>query len=360
MQLPVDVCIDVQHLIAASQPLGVPFDREDAPNLARELDGLCNSLKCTRPAQIMFSAEFAIRLQRDDRGFWRAKRCTLLIGWPMVQLLDADELRAALALALSGDIVQPGAVGGIADARIAELLGRGLLQRTLSRLLAAQPVVASACLQDWSKRARREALPPTNALAQLRAAIDTRGRAAWQAELQTALREPEKAARLAPLGGADLSGGSHRNAAQAMLWEGLCTRIWTALEAPFLTLLTPAWQLCYEANSAARERAKLLAAQRRAASLEFTGLIELAELIEFLAGPRAAHPLFQQAYMQQRQPPLALALARTMMAVDPPRASIALSRLAATTHPIAEQARALLETLTTHTSPSLSAAHKGA
>jgi len=38
-----------------------------------------------------------------------------------------------------------------------------------------------------------------------------------------------------------------------------------------------------------------------------------------------------------------------MMAVDPPRASIALSRLAATTHPIAEQARALLETLPPHT-----------
>ncbi len=364
MQLPVDARIEAQHLITTGLPMGVPFDREDAPNLSRELDGLCDGLKCSRPAEIVFAAEFAVRLQRDERGFWRAKRSTLVIGWPLLQLLDADELRVALALALSEEIVTPGAfAGGAADQRIAQWLGRGLLQRTLSRLLAAQAVLDSAGLQDWSARARCEGKPPVAALAQLRACIEARGRGNWHAELQRALGIVEVAARLAPLGGADLTGGSHRNAAQAMLWEGLCTRIWTALEAPFLTLLTPHWQACYDASAPCRERAKVLTAQRRAAQLDLAGLIELAELIEFLAGPRAAHPLFQQAYAQQRQPSLALALARTMIAVDAARATVALSRLAASSYPVAEQARALLDSLPTRAvSPSLTPefAHKGA
>ena len=127
----------------------MPFDRADAPNLARDLDALCAMLRCARPAQIVFCADFALRLHVEKAGFLRSQRTTLMLGWPLLQMLDADELRAGMALALSGMAVAPGAMPtpGL-DARLIELLGGALLRRTLTRLLAAHGVG----VQDWSGR----------------------------------------------------------------------------------------------------------------------------------------------------------------------------------------------------------------
>ena len=134
--------IDASHLIGSAAD-GVPFDPADAPNLARDLDTLCEKLRCPRPGQIVFGADFALRLHAESGGFLRSKRTTLVLGWPMLQMLDADELRAGMALALTGALVAPGVLPACAlDARLIELLGGPLLRRTLTRLLAAQSVGA--------------------------------------------------------------------------------------------------------------------------------------------------------------------------------------------------------------------------
>lgn len=335
--------IDASQLIGSAAE-GVPLDRADAPNLARDLDMLCEKLRVPRPGQIVFGADFALRLHADKGGLLRARRTTLVLGWPMLQMLDADELRAAMALALSGRVVAPGAPPAVAqDARLVELLGGPLLRRTFSRLVAAQVIGAQHWWADWNLRARREPLPAAGAFDELRRCMGSRGRGDWQGALQIGLGDAVTAARLQDLGGAELNGGSHRSAASALLWEGLVGRLWTALERPFESLLTPPWRQCHQAWSAARERARELSERRRQGQIELTELTELAECVEALAGGRAAYPLYREAYATERSPIVALALARTMLVIDAPRARVALARIAQSRHAVAAEAQTLLQ-----------------
>ena len=335
--------IDASHLIGSAAD-GVPFDPADAPNLARDLDTLCEKLRCPRPGQIVFGADFALRLHAESGGFLRSKRTTLVLGWPMLQMLDADELRAGMALALTGALVAPGVLPDCAlDARLIELLGGPLLRRTLTRLLAAQSVGARDWWADWNLRARREPRPAAGAFDELRRNMASRGRGDWHAALETGLHDSAAVERLHALGGADLSGGSHRSAASALLWEGLVGRLWTALEGLFLVLVTAPWQTCHQAWAPARERARALSDLRRQGQIELAGVIELAQCVEALAGGRAAYPLYREAYARERSPGLTLALARSLLAIDPTRARAALARIAESTHAVAVDARELLQ-----------------
>lgn len=335
--------IDASQLIGNAGD-GVPFDRADAPNLARDLYALCDKLRCGRPGQIVYGADLAIRLHTEKSGLLRARRTTLVIGWPMLQVLDADELRVAIALAMSGVVVAPGALPAVdLDTRLLDLLGGPLLRRTLTRLVAAQAVGAQDWWADWNLRARREPLPPAGAFDELRRNMVSRGRGDWQAALELGLRDAEVAGRLQALGGAELSGGSHRSAASALLWEGLVGRLWTALEGPFEAMLTVPWQQCHEAWAAARERARELSELRRQGSIELADLIELGECVEALAGGRAAYPLYREAYARERSPVVALALARSMLVIDPLRARAALAHIAQSRHAVAADARSLLQ-----------------
>lgn len=337
------------HLIDASQLIGsgaqgVPVDRADVPNLARDIDSLCEKLRCPRPGEIVFGADFALRLHQEKSGFLRARRTTLILGWPMLQMLDADELRAGIALALSQELVAPGPLAASAiDARLVELLGGPLLRRTLTRLLAAQEVGARDWWGDWNLRARREPQAPAGAFDELRRAMVSRGRGEWQDALAAGLSNAAAAARLHALGGADLGGGSHRSAASALLWEGLAGRIWTALERPFASLLELPWQRCHASWSAARERARALSELRRHGDVDLADLIELAECVESLAGARAAYPLYREAYARERSPEVALALARALLVIDPVRARAALAQIAQSRHAVAADASALLQ-----------------
>ena len=175
--------------------------------------------------------------------------------------------------------------------------------------------------------------------------MSSRGRADWQVALEIGLRSSAAAARLHALGGAELSGGSHRSAASALLWDGLSDRVWTALEAPFAALLTAPWQLCHAAWAGARGRARELSELRRQGSIEVADLIELGECVEALAGGRAAYPLYREAYARERSPLVALALARALLVIDPPRARAALALIARSPHAVAVDAQNLLQTL---------------
>lgn len=335
--------IDASQLIGSGAQ-GVPFDRADVPNLARDIDALCEKLRCPRPGEILFGADFALRLHQEKSGFLRARRSTLILGWPMLQMLDADELRAGIALALAQEVVAPGPFAPSAiDTRLVELLGGPLLRRTLTRLLAAQDVGARDWWGDWNLRARREPMPPAGAFDELRRAMVARGRGDWQDALDAALGNAAAAARLHALGGAELGGGSHRSAASALLWEGLADRIWIALEHPFASLLTQPWQRCHAAWSGARERARALSELRRQGDIDLADLIELAECVEALAGGRAAYPLYREAYGRERSPEVALALARALLVIDPARACAALARIAQSRHAVAAGANALLQ-----------------
>lgn len=335
--------IDASQLIGNGAQ-GVPFDRADAPSLARDLDALCEKLRCPRPGQIVFGADFALRLHAEKGGFLRSQRTTLVLGWPLLQMLDADELRAGIALALSDKIVAPGVLPDSAlDARLIELLGGPLLRRTLTRLLAAQGVGDKDWWADWNLRARLEPMPPAGAFDELRRSMGNRGRGDWHAALEIGLRDAAVAARLQSLGGAELNGGSHRSAASALLWEGLVSRLWTALEGSFESLLAAPWRNCHQGWAAARERARELSELRRQGSIEATDLIELAGCVETLAGGRAAYPLYREAYARERSPVVALALARTMLVIDPMRARVALARIAQSRHAVAADARSLLQ-----------------
>jgi hypothetical protein len=335
--------IEGQALVGADAPSGVPFDRDDAPQLARELDALAGAMKCARPERIVFSAELALRLHVESGWLGRRRRTTLAIGWPMLHLLDADELRAATALALAGEVVRLGASAPQAhDERVAQRVGRPLLARTLSRLLAADAIGAASWWGPWNPRARLDAAVPADALDQLRQRLEASGRGNWQVALDRSLADGADCSRIDALGGVHLDGGSHRCAAAALLWDGMVARIWTALEAPFAALLASPWQACFEAHAASRLRARELEALRRAGRIDIAGQIELAECMERLVGARAAFPLFREAYARERRPELALALARTMMSIDAERARDALRRLAASSHAIAADARGLL------------------
>lgn len=337
--------IDASQLIGSGAQ-GVPLDPADAPNLSRDLQALCDKLRCPRPGQIVFGADFALRLHVEKGRFLRSQRSTLVLGWPLMQMLDADELRVGMALAMSGAIVVPGALPAAdLDARLIELLGGPLFRRTLTRLLAAHSVGAQDWWADWNLRARREPTPPAGAFDELRRSMGSRGRADWQMALTTGLRNAEAAARLHALGGAELSGGSHRSAASALLWEGLAARLWTALEPAFASLLAAPWQSCHQGWAAARERARELSEGRRHGSIELTDLIELAECVEALAGGRAAYPLYREAYARERSPFVALALARAMLVIDPARARVALAHIAQSRHAVAADARSLLQDL---------------
>lgn len=340
--------IDGRLLVGEGAPVGVPFDREDAPQLAREIDQLCDGLKCARPQQIVFTAEFALRSHAASVGFLRGRRWTLAIGWPLMQVLDADELRAALGLALLGETVTLG-ISALAahDARVAERVGAPLLARTLTRLLAAEVIGAEQWWSDWTARMRREPTAPPSAFGELRGRMEAFGRGGWQDALMRARQAATDLTRIEALGAVDLGGGSHRCAAAALLWEGLVNRVWTALEPAFAELLAPIWTSGFNAAAAARARIRELAALRTAGSIEAAQQIELAALVELVGGARAAHPLYREAYARQRSPQLALALARTLLAVDPPRARNALVRLAASTPELAAEAQRLLALLPT-------------
>lgn len=344
VQMQVEARIEASSLAGSDAPAGMPFDREDVPALARDVEALCEGLKCARPAQILHTAEFAIRIHAPG-GWFAARKATLALGWPLMQLLDADEVRAALALALTGARVAPGALEGGDDARAAGRVGRVVLARTLSRLELAAAIAREDWLAPWTLRARREPAPPARALGELRARIEQRGRGGWQPLLDRIAVDSPAGRRIDALGGPTLAGGSHRSAAAALYWEGLSERVWTALEAPFDALLAPAWAQCHAAAAQARERTRELSALRREGVIGIESLIELAGLLESLAGARAAHPIWREAYARERRPEIALALARTLIEIDPPRARLALERLAAATHSLAAEAQALLDTL---------------
>lgn len=338
--------IEGRSLIGEGEPVGVPFDRDDAPQLARDLDALAGSLKCTRPDRIVFTPEFAVRVHVESGWFGRQRRTTLALGWPLLQVLDADELRAATGLALAGSIAHLGASNvSVSDARVADRVGRPLLARTLTRLLVAEVIGAAHWWDDWNRRSRRDAAVPAHALDELRRKFESRGRGGWHAALDQLLATAPDLVRLQALGGADLGGGSHRCAAAALLWDGMVARLWTALETPFVTLLAPQWQACFAAHARHRERARELDVKRRAGSIGIDELIELAECVELLAGGRAAYTLYRQAYARERRPQLVLALARTLIVIDRERARDALMRLAASAHPLANEAQRLLLTL---------------
>lgn len=336
--------IEGRALVGDGEPVGVPFDREDAPQLAREIDALAGSLKTARPERIVFSAELALRVHSSGGRFGRGRRTTLALGWPLLQILDADELRAACALAVAGEVVRIGpSAPGASDERIAARVGRPLLARTLTRLLVAEPIGAAHWWCDWNQRARLDGELPARALDQLRNRMEARGRARWGSALDRC--DAAGRARADALGGASLAGGSHRGAASALFWEGMITRMWTALEQPFAELLAPAWRACFEAHAGQRQRARELDALRRGGHIDLAGQIELAGHMERLAGARAAYPLYREAYARERRPELALALARTMLAVDAGRARDILARLAAGDHAVAGEAGLLLSSL---------------
>lgn len=336
--------IEATALVAAGTPEGMRFDREDVPALAREIDGLVEALKCPRPAEIVHSAEFAIRLHVPG-GWFGGRKATLGLGWPLLQVLDADEVRAAIGLALAGTAVLPGALAGEIDPRVLARDGAPLLARTLTRVGLAAELAREDWLAGLSLRARRQAEPPAHALGELRRRLEARGRSGWQPLLDVLPAESPLRARLQALGGATLAGGSHRSAAAALYWEGLAGRIWTALEAPFDTLLAGPWQACHAACAPAREQARHLEERRRAGSIGVDERIELAQLMEALAGARAAHPLWREAFALARQPAVALGLARTLHALDPLRARSALEKLASGHASIAAEARSLLARL---------------
>ena len=341
-----DVCIQGSQLKGNGEPQGSPLDREDAPQLTRDIEALCATLRCPKPQRTVFTAEFSLRLYRHRGWLGPTRKRTLALGWPMLHLLDADELRAALALALLGESVGIGlSAAGAGDGRVAELLGTPLLLRTLTRLLAAEYVGAEHWFAGFNQEARQQPEPPAGAFDQLRQRMLACGRAGWQPALARALQEPAAGARILVLGEPVLEGGSHRTAASAWLWEGMIGRLWTALESPFVALLSPSWSARHRAQSAARSRVRALEQRRRQGRIEMPELVELARTVEQLAGARAAYPLYRQAYASQRSPQLALALARTMAAVDLPQARIALAHLAGSSHALASEAEHLLRAL---------------
>ncbi len=341
-----DVCIQGSQLQGGGEPRGSPLDREDAPQLARELESLCTTLRCPKPQTTLFTAEFALRVHRHRGWLGPTRKRTLALGWPMLHLLDADELRAALALALLGETVGIGvSAAGTHDARVAELLGLPLLLRTLTRLLAADQVGAEHWFAGFNQEARLQPEPPSAAFDQLRQQMLACGRGGWQPALDRALLDPAAGARIRALGEPMLEGGSHRTAASAWVWEGMVSRLWTALEAPFAAMLSSTWSARHQAQSSARARVRELEERRRQGRIEMPELIELARTVEQLAGARAAYPLYRQAYASERSPQLALSLARTMAAVDLPQARIALAHLAGSSHALASEAELLLRTL---------------
>lgn len=342
--MKVEARIEASSLVGSDVPAGMPLDRADVPALARDVDSLCEGLKCAKPAQILHTAEFAIRMHAPG-GWFAARKATLALGWPLLQVLDADEVRAALALALTGARVVPGALEGGDDGRAAGRVGRVVLARTLARLEVAAVIGRDDWLRPWSLRARRESVPPGRALAELRVRIEQRGRGGWQPLLDQIAADAPAGRRIDALGGPTLAGGSHRSAAAALYWEGLSERLWTALETPFDALLAPAWAQCHASGAQARERTRELSALRREGVIGTESLIELAGLLESLAGARAAHPIWREAYARERRPEIALALARTLIEIDPERARAALARLASAAHPLAAEALALLDTL---------------
>lgn len=341
-----DVRIEGRRLVSTGLPQGLPLDAEDAPQLAREIEALCTSLRCPKPQQTLITAEFALRIHLDKGLFGRTRKRTLALGWPMLQLLDAEEWRVALALALLGETVTIGPTpSGSHDARVAGLLGTPLVLRTLTRLLAAEGVGAEHWWSIFNAAAGSEPLPPAQALDQLRQQMQGQGRAGWQAALDRALRQPNGGARIRALGQPQLAGGSHRSAAAAWFWEGLANRLWAGLEAPFVQLLSDIWQARHHLQATSRARVRELEARRREGSIEMPELIELARTVEQLAGARAAYPLYRQAYASERSPQLALALARTMASVDLAQARIALAHLAGSSHALAPEAELLLRDL---------------
>lgn len=341
-----DIRIEGFRLLGRGEPQGLPLDRQDAPQLVREIDTLCSELRCARPGQTVFTTEFSLRLYRPKGWFGKLRRRTLALGWPLLQILDADELRVALAMALLGESVTTGeSASGTADTRLADHFGVPLMVRTLTRLLTAELMGAEHWLSELNGAACVEPLPPAQALNQVRESLQACGRGRWQPTLDRLLRGRGPGARILALGAAQLDGGSHRSAASALIWEGMAGRLWTALEAPFVELLMPIWQARHKAQQLARARVRELELRRSEGSIEGPELIELARSVEQLAGARAAYPLYRQAYAHERSPRLALALARTMVAIDLPRARIALAHLAASSHALAPEAEQLLRSL---------------
>lgn len=341
--------IDPRRFVGVGVPSGVLLDAQDAPALAREIEGLCGLLKKPVPGQIVFTAELALRVHEERALLGLKRQRTLGIGWPLLFILDADELRAALALALCTDsLLLPPEAAAAADSLVASKLDAPLLARTLSRLYAANALAQWDWLAHLLQPARKSEQPPDGCLRKLRQMIEKRGRADWQGALDQCLGGEDCGcadARLQALGGSDVRGGSHRNVAQAWLWEGLTERLTTALERNFQQLLAPVWREEHARWSAARMRAGELESARRARTLDVGGQIELAGLVELLVSARTAHALYRDLYTRERRPEVALAIARTLAAFDPQRARPLLEKLSASTHPLAASARMHLDEL---------------
>ncbi len=346
--------IDPRRFVGSGVPSGVTLDPQDAPALAREIDALCGLLKRPVPAQIVFTAELALRVHEERALLGLKRQRTLGLGWPLLFMLDADELRAALALALCTDGVCLPPEVATADPLIASKLGAPLLARTLSRLYAVTALAQDDWLVQLLQTARKSEQVADGGLRTLRQAIETRGRADWQGTLDRFLGKESSAAaaaRLLALGGSDVRGGSHRNVAQAWLWEGLVERLTTALERNFAQLLAPAWAAEHARWATARMRAGELESARRTRVLDVAGQVELAGLVEQLVGARAAHALYRDLYTRERRVDVALGIARTLAAFDPPRARPLLEKLSASSHPLAADARALLDELPIASAP---------
>lgn len=338
-----DDCAGPGALRAHGDPGGVPLDAQDLPTLQRDLDRLAGLSRARKPARLLVAAECSIRVHEERSLLGLKRERSLILGWPMLLILDADELGAVVALALAGESIDLDADSvGAHDAVLAAALGPQLLARSLTRVLLASLWWRERWWPQISAAARDREQVPTGRLHALREVIESHGRGGWQARLDRLRAEhPEHPwlARLQGLGGADLSGGSHRNAVQALLWEGIGERITTALDGAFCARLELPWRARHLAFERLRQRVEDL---RRTYSEQPDVGIELAGLLEQLDDPRAAFAIYRDCFQRQRLPSAAFHAARTLAQFDPERGRAALQRIATSRHPQAEQASQLL------------------
>lgn len=334
---------DPGALRAHGNPGGVPLDAQDFPTLQRDLDRLAGLSRTRKPARLLFAAECAIRVHEERSLLGLKRERSLILGWPMLLILDADELGAVVALALAGESIDLDADSvGDHDAALAAALGTQLLARCLTRVLLASLWWRERWWPQISAAARDSEQVPSGRLHALREVIESHGRGGWQSRLDRLRAEhPEHPwlVRLQGLGGADLSGGSHRNAVQALLWAGIGERITTALDGAFCARLELPWRARHLAFERLRQRVTDL---RKAYSEQPDVGLELASLLEQLADARAAFAVYRDCFQRQRLPSAAFHAARTLAQFDPERGRAALQRIATSRHPQAEQARQLL------------------
>lgn len=338
-------------VLAPGELGGVPIDPEELPALLRALNRLQDALGVRRPWQLRFTAECAIRVAEDRRVFGIRRNTSLLLGWPMLFVLDADELRAAMAMALDG---QPVTLDPqrppLAGPRVIDCIGPELLRRCLTRVLVASWCWRELWWPELATSAKLHAEPPADALVLLRALLEVQGRRESRSvveRLGSVAPElmPPGLTGLAALGGPQIEGGSNRNAARALLWEALCERVTVALGAAFAQHLQPAWGALHLHWQTLRAEARGLHQAMRVGELDVAGEVRLAGLVEQFSGVRAAYALYRASFVRSRDPLAAVECARTLAMIDPPRGRALLSRIAGSGSLHAASAQRWLETL---------------